>query len=243
MTLNRRPRLPLLVLCFAVASCGDDTAGGSDGSATTSDTGPQDTGGTVADSDSAGDTLDSTQGPTLADSGTTADDATSGSTGSTGSEDTGDTSDSGDTDGSGDSDGSESTGSPGNVVYTAIALPGGLDRIRIHKADLDNDRCTWAVLVSPAKFSRFPITTPAGWAIESASINDVAAACDADTPGMFGAEAATMGVGSVAFGPLGVSGIYPCTVDVDVDLTFAGVLPGIPPNDVMDATNIAVTGC
>lgn len=137
-----------------------------------------------------------------------------------------------------------STGDPGNVVYSAVALPGGLDRIRIHKADLDADRCTWVVLVAPPIAGPYPgMMVPAGWSVESISINDVAAACDADNPFMFGSEPALDANGTIGFGMLGGTGIYPCTVDIDAVFDFQGILPMIPPMDAMTAAAIPVTGC
>lgn len=136
------------------------------------------------------------------------------------------------------------TGDPGNVVYSAIPLPGGLDRIRIHKADLDADRCTWIMLVYPGFAGPYPgVTVPAEWSVESITINDVAAACASDNPGMFGGEAAIDASGTVTFGMPGAGGLYPCTVDIDASFDFQGLLPGIPPMDDMVATDIPVTGC
>ncbi len=162
-----------------------------------------------------------------------------------------------DTSGSSSSeDGSTSSGSAGssssgsttdgqaNVEYSAIALPGGLDRIRIHKANLDADTCTWLVLVAPAMPGSDPgLEVPAGWSVETVAINDVAAACASGNPAMFGAEAALEAVGSVEFGKLGGTDIYPCTVDIDATFDFQGLTPGIPPTDTMSSSEIAVTGC
>ena len=60
---------------------------------------------------------------------------------------------------------------------------------------------------------------------------------------MFGSEAALDANGTVTFGMLGGTGVYPCTVDIDATFDFQGVLPGIPPTDAMVAVDIPVTGC
>ena len=48
-------------------------------------------------------------------------------------------------------------------------------------------------------------------------------------------------MGDVTFGMMGA--VYPCEVDIDVTADFAGVLPGIPPQDTLSAAMIPVTGC
>lgn len=146
------------------------------------------------------------------------------------------------TDGSSGTDGGSTTGE-GNVVYTAEALVGALDRIRIFKEDLDADRCTWIVLVSPSIGGAYAVTTPEGWGVEQIDISDVGATCGSRSPGMFGAEAATAATGSIELGAIGPTGVYPCDVTVNVTAEFAGVLPGIPASDVLDAVQIPVDGC
>lgn len=148
-----------------------------------------------------------------------------------------------------DSTGTASDGGDGpttggqGAMYSARALFGGLDRVEIRKADHDNDRCMWLRIVRPAQAGQLPgVTTPMDWAVEQISINDVATSCDAENPGMFGAEQATGATGSVSFGGELGQADYPCEVDVDVEAQFAGMLPGIPPSDTMNATGIEVDG-
>ncbi len=137
-----------------------------------------------------------------------------------------------------------STGDLGNGVYSAMAMPGALDRIRINKANLDDNRCTWIVLAAPPGPSFFPgITVPVGWSVESVFINDIAAACDSDNPVMFGSELAIDANGAVMFGMIGGTGIYPCTIDIDAVFDFQGILPGIPAMDAMVASDVPVMGC
>ena len=125
--------------------------------------------------------------------------------------------------------------------YSAQALPGGLDRLRILKRDLVADRCMWIVLVAPKLMSIFRIDTPKGWSVESVRITDGGPACDFDTPEMGGFEDATAASGTITFRMPGA--VYPCTVDIDASADFAGTLPGIPPTDTMTATGIPVAGC
>jgi hypothetical protein len=229
----------LLSLALLTAACGDDgspgdgteasTSAASTSSSTTASTPDPSTGtastGTpepTSSSSSSTEGADTSTGSTEGSTGTSTDTSTGSTEGSTGT----------------------STGGQGNVVYSAVAVPGGLDRIRINKANLDDDRCTWVILVAPSIPGMYPgMTIPAGWSVESISINDVAAACGSDNPAMFGSEPATDANGTIGFGMLGGTGIYPCTVDIDATFDFAGILPGIPPTDDMIATDVPVTGC
>ncbi len=237
-----RTRLGLawVVGVVAIVGCGDDGSSSDAGNDSTTSAGDgcnleectvTDTSiGMVTGQDST--SAASSDGPGSSGPGPTGGDA--GSSSSAGDTSTGDTS-------SGDDSGSGTTGAQGNVVYSAQALPGGLDRIRIFKRDLDADRCTWVVLVAPALPGMYPVTTPAGWSVESISISDVGAACDSASPAMFGSEPATSATGDVAFGMMGA--VYPCELDIDVTADFAGILPAIPPQDTLLAASIPVTGC
>jgi len=243
IVVSMRLRLAVLVSLVVVA-CGDeDPSSDSDGSSTTS---AASTGMTTVADDSPGTSGGSTggsSGETADGTGTTG--GTTGATGTTGaSESTGGSTGSTDGESSGSTDGTTgTTGATANIDYTAIAIPGGLDRVRINKANLDEDRCTWVVLVSPPIPGQYPgVTLPAAWSVESISINDVADACSSGNPAMFGSEAALDADGTLTFGDLGEVGIYPCTVDVDLTMDFQGILPGIPPMDDMVATSIPVLG-
>lgn len=230
----------LLSLAVVALACSDDGLAGADGAAASTTSG----GSTTDDNANDGTGQASAAEPTSAEGtigGPSADSSGTGeastSTGGTSTTDPGDS-----TGATEESTGT--TGGQGNVVYSAIAIPGGLDRIRINKANLDDDRCTWVVLVAPDIPSTYPgLTVPAGWSVESVSINDVAVACDSDNPAMFGFEAALDANGSIEFGMLGGGGLYPCMVDIDATFDFQGMLPGIPPTDAMLAIDIPVTGC
>jgi hypothetical protein len=212
----------------AVPGCDPDVPCGAPGSSTGSGEGS--TSAASVDTDGEVDDGDASAGQS---------DTTGGGGTSTGTTDPGGTSTTGDTT-QGDA-GSGSTGAAGDVLYRAEALPGGLDRIRVFKEDLDADRCTWMVLVMPGGVSPYAVMAPAGWAVESISASDAGAACNSDSPAMFGSEPAVAATGTVTFGLAGA--VYPCEIDVDVTADFAGVLPGIPPQDTLQSTSLPVSGC
>lgn len=240
----------LLSLAVVTLACSDDGLTGATGTGDGATTGRATTTATdtaAADPSNAGGDSESAEPPELTSSTGMLDEA--GSTTGSGNEDSADTRGSTGRGTGGSSDGTgappaTTTGGPGNVVYSAIAVPGGLDRIRINKADLDNDRCTWVILVAPPTADMYPgMTIPAGWSVESIAINDVAVSCDAGNPAMFGSESALDANGSITFGMLGGGGLYPCMVDIDALFDFQGILPGIPPMDDMLAVDIPVMGC
>lgn len=235
-----------MIAALAVAGCGDDVQPGCDPDVPC---GAADTGSGEGDGGSASGTSNSASGAITADASSSADGSAgtdSGATvGSTSGESSGTATMDGDTTGSstgGESEGT-SSGGQGNVEYSAQALVGALDRILVFKEDLDADRCTWIVLVSPAIGGAYDVTTPANWSVEQIEISDVGDACGSPSPGMFGAEAATSAEGTIELGAIGGTGVYPCDVSVDVTAMFAGLLPGIPPSDLLDADAIPVTGC
>ncbi len=236
MTSELRRAIGLAWPLFAVAGCaGDDVAAEGDAQTTGAVTSSSGDGA----GPTAGTSSDGTPSPDSSTTGVADADTGPQSTGTSAAD-----SDGSDSGGSSGSSGGSSTGSDDNAVYTAVAIPGGLDRIRVHKANLDDDLCTWMVLVAPAMPAMFPaVTTPMGWSVESAAINDSADSCEAQTPAMFGADAATDAEGAVAFGRNGAGGVYPCTLDVDVTLQFAPMLPGVPSSATMSAIEIDVSGC
>jgi hypothetical protein len=223
--------LAVLVVPLVVA-CADDALPGCDPDVTcvadtsTGASADDDVGTSVGDDDDAGTTAgdDDDAGTTTADGGSSSDGGVDGSS-----------------DGS-DGESGSTTGTTDDAEYRAVAIPGGLDRIRISKRHTSEDLCAWIVLVFPAGApGAFDVATPEDWAVEGVAISDSARACDSDNPDMFGAEAATDASGAIEFGEPGV--VYPCLVTVDVEAAFAGMLPGVPPTDTFAATDIPVEGC
>lgn len=141
------------------------------------------------------------------------------------------------------SDGSSSsdTGDDG-AIYRAVALIGGLNRVRIFKRNDADDLCTFVSLVDPSfgAFGSIDVTQP--WGVEYAGITDSAAACDSDNPLMFGSDEATDGDGAIDLADVGMGGV-PCTVDIDVSLDFDGAVLQVPDSDTMTATDLPVQGC
>jgi hypothetical protein len=141
------------------------------------------------------------------------------------------------------SDSSADTGTTGplsELEYQAVAIPGGLDRVRVFGHHPTEDWCVWITAVTPSQVSAFPIETTKNWAVESIRISDVGEACGAQSPDMFGAENATAASGTLEL----YDGVpFPCLVDVDVTTEFEGLLPGIPGTVEMLAVAIPVTGC
>jgi hypothetical protein len=121
-----------------------------------------------------------------------------------------------------------------SYTYGAALLAGGLDRLVIYRGG--GGECVHLRLVSPDIGGTFPnITTPAMWSVES-GLAALAGTCTSATPAS--GEDATDGTGTVTFGTTSPVG-YPCTVDLDVTLTF----PSGP--ETMSAQDITVedSGC
>lgn len=142
-----------------------------------------------------------------------------------------------------DSTSSTSTGASSNVSVRAIALPGGLDRVRLFAADPDAGVCLFVTLVQPAVAGQLPdVATPPEWALESAVINDVPAACELDNAIMFGGDPAVAGTGTIAFGAFG-GGVFPCSLDIDATFDFEPTLPGVPVSYTLQVDDVPVDGC
>lgn len=224
------------------AGCGDDVQPGCDpdvpcaadtGGGTSGDSGASAASGMSMSSTSAAATSSSADGTAEA---TSLDASSDGSSSGDGEATAADAS-------SGSAGESSGTGAGANVVYSAQALIGALDRILVFREDLDEDRCSWIILVSPDVGVPYDVTTPKNWAVQSIEASDVGDACGSQSPGMFGSEAATAAEGTIELGAPGGAGVYPCDVSVDVTAMFAGALPDVPPSEVFDAVAIPVTGC
>jgi hypothetical protein len=169
-----------------------------------------------------------------------------GGTGSGGASDTGDSGTTSGDDGT-TSGGTGTTSGQGNLEYAARAMPGGLDRIFIRKADYDEDLCGHLALVWPSEPpGPFPdVTTPTQWAVEIAAVFQGTTDCldlQATPPGA--SEYADTVSGYVDF-EFNNPGFYPCSLDLDVTMTFAPVAPQpwIPDALTMAALDLAVEGC
>lgn len=100
-------------------------------------------------------------------------------------------------------------------TYTAVAMPGGLDRVRITRVNSADQTCMTMTLVSPMMFDDFDIDIPDLWRIESVARWDQAT-CTGDMD-----ELSDGGTGAITFGGYDGLGLYPCLLSIDVVLDFA----------------------
>ncbi|AUX44449.1 hypothetical protein SOCE26_059130 [Sorangium cellulosum] len=122
--------------------------------------------------------------------------------------------------------------------YSAFYWPGGLDHVVVRKADEAADRCVLLYLDAPAENAAgLDLVVPEGWGVSRALVSDRAADCKGSAMAPSGtAVNATAATGSVSWTDTGA--IAPCTVDVDVSLTF----PEAPATERLRATGVAVEG-
>ncbi|MEM6993656.1 MAG: hypothetical protein AAF721_24295 [Myxococcota bacterium] len=221
---ERRIAFASLCLCCAVA-CGDDGTPSGDGSggSTTASAGERTTSsGAAADTNTPGDAADSTgvpPGDSSSGGGTTGDPTTSGTTSS-------DTT----------AAGSTTTGEPDASVYGAQALPGGLDRVIVTRANEAEMTCTRMVLTAPLRQDEFDIDLPDPWRVESVVLFESTTDC----PDGAGPDATiTDGTGTIEFLELDGLALYPCAIGLDLSLTVPG-MPGAP--QVWSAASVDVAG-
>ena len=119
------------------------------------------------------------------------------------------------------------------MTYTALAQPGGLDRVFIDRHDPDTDICTRVVLVWPGQQMNFNVMTPVEWGIES--INNYQ---PADCSNFGAPKPINTGTGEVLFIGLDQFDHFPCTLDFDMTLDVMGN----PPTLDFAAMNLIVTG-
>jgi hypothetical protein len=219
----------MIFLASMACACASD-----DGASAETDGGTTDASSSPSTSSTTGPS--SSTDATASGSGSTSSGNASSEDSSTSSNDTtttGNTSSSGSS-GSSSSDGSgTATGPNGDGIYAAIAIPGGLDRIRVTKRNDDDGTCTWAVLVTPSNGGVFAVTVTDPWTVESMGTNNDPDSCDDNPP--VATEDATSATGTIDLD--GVMTVFPCTVDIDVTIDF-------PSDEVaMIADDIPVTGC
>jgi hypothetical protein len=135
----------------------------------------------------------------------------------------------------------EETGPMTDGDYRAVAIPGGLDRIRVMKRSDSAGTCTFVTLVTPSNGAPFDVTVTNPWVIESIAINDVPESCASDNPFESGGEYAVAATGTIDHAD--AMGAFPCTVDIAIDIDFDPMLLPVPESDVMNAMDIAVSGC
>lgn len=228
---SRRALASLASLLLAATACGDDAV--STGASTSAST------STATATATADATSDATSNTSSGDSSSAGSTTAGASSSSSASGTTSDATTDGATDGATDA----TTGEVEDASYAAIFVAGGLDRIFIRKAEAIDDLCTSLVLVTPEQGGNplLTITTPAMWAVESASIAQGSAGCLELGPLKDPVVDAAAGAGAVTWLD---AGLCPATLDLDVTLDFiAGDLPWVPLKDQLTATDLAVEMC
>lgn len=105
------------------------------------------------------------------------------------------------------------TGDPDNSVYSAVAYPGGLDRVIITRVDPDAPSCSEMVLVLPG-FDDYSIDMPAMWAIEEIRVWDQ---IDCD-PMVTIDSLGEGGSGTIEFLGTDAFELYPCALAIDAEI-------------------------
>jgi hypothetical protein len=109
-----------------------------------------------------------------------------------------------------------------NGRYGAAVIIGGLDRIRVTRADDAAGTCDQLILVSPSGGGGTGLTgihVPMGWSLESATRSGRIADCDAMATVGGAGERATSGVGEITATMSSATG-FPCRLELNVDLAF-----------------------
>jgi hypothetical protein len=135
-----------------------------------------------------------------------------------------------------------SANGPG-VSYTACSLVGAYDRVLISKRDDGKGTCTRIGLVSPSNESVIPISVPADWSVEIATISNEPSDCEFSTRLVVNAVSATGGTGSIVWSTQAGFAI-PTQLSVHAALNFVGASASwAPPADELNAGRLTVTSC
>ncbi len=130
-------------------------------------------------------------------------------------------------------------------AYSAEAYFGGLDHLRVKKADKARDVCVTLHLARPTESSPgFAFTMPMEWGVVNAEISNKAADCYAQPGQQMGmAVGATGGMGTISF-EVPPNGFFPCTVSVMGSLAFPPGEPWVQSSEALSAVDVAVKdGC
>jgi hypothetical protein len=159
--------------------------------------------------DGDGDTSTGDSGETTDEGESTATETTTSETSSTTTTETSDTNETTDSTDTTDS----TTGEPDNSTYSAVAFPGGLDRVIITRVDPDAPSCTQMVLVLPG-FDAYDVDIPNMWAIEEIRSWDQ---LDCD-PMVTVDSLGEGGTGTIEFLGTDAFDLYPCALAIDVEI-------------------------
>lgn len=129
---------------------------------------------------------------------------------------------------------------PPTGEYAASHIPGEQNHLSVRKADLAGDWCATITFVAPQEMGplEYEVMLPTTWRVKSALIHQGAADC-LDFAG-FPAEPimALSGNGSATW-----TGACPATLGIDLVIAFPPEQPWAPPEVLLQAQDIAVSGC
>ncbi|WP_437274458.1 hypothetical protein WME90_24735 [Sorangium sp. So ce375] len=135
-----------------------------------------------------------------------------------------------------------SCGKPEVGTYTATFWPGGLDHLTLYKGEPEADRCV--ILYADAPVEPGPgleiVTRPESWNVSRIVMSKGAADCAPSTTRPAGESVLATGATGVLTMDLSSGTAVPCTVDVDITVTF----PEEPATAQLRATGVVVDeGC
>jgi hypothetical protein len=129
------------------------------------------------------------------------------------------------------------------VIYAACSLVGAYDRVLISKRDDRKGTCTRIGLVSPSNESVIPISVPADWSVEIATISNEPSDCEFSAGLAVNAVSATGGTGSIVLSTQAGFAI-PTQLSVHATLNFSGASASwAPRSDELNAERLTVTSC
>ncbi|WP_437739158.1 hypothetical protein WMF39_25800 [Sorangium sp. So ce1504] len=127
--------------------------------------------------------------------------------------------------------------------YTATYWPGGYDHLTIYKARPEADLCVMLYAEAPSRQSPAGfdiVTVPEMWSVSRILMSKGAADCTPEGLGSAGAAVSATGATGSLTMELLTGTAAPCTVDVDITVTF----PEDPATDHLRATDLIVdAGC
>ncbi|KYF60369.1 hypothetical protein BE08_37780, partial [Sorangium cellulosum] len=132
---------------------------------------------------------------------------------------------------------------PKDADYAATFWPGGLDHIIVYKASPGADRCVMLYADAPVDGAPggFDVELPVPWGVSRVVLAKGAGDCTPETMDPAGeAVNATGAAGRLSFA-LEAGKVAPCSVDIDVSVTF----PGEPAPEILRASgvHVASSGC
>lgn len=129
-------------------------------------------------------------------------------------------------------------GVPSLVLYRAVTIVGGINRLVITKWDVRRRLCFRLQLASAWNPSALPLELPGRWGVERAGVTTDAATCDVPYPPPRPATNASGGSGYVRW-----MGLRPCVIDLDVELVFDPAAPGVPARERLTSSGLTPPGC